>query len=142
MKKTVICLLMLVWTGPVWAGEAETRQVVQDLFEAFNAHDVEGMMALYHPDVLKMNPENPDPSLGYETLKKSYGNLFQTLSNVHDELTRVVVDGDTAAVEFTATWDGANGAKGSLKIAAFLKVENGLIVEDFTYYDTRAFQPE
>jgi ketosteroid isomerase-like protein len=124
----------------------QTREAVIAVFKAFNDHDLEGIVALYDPDAKYVTPSFPEPRYGLELVRTTYKDHFDNIPGVHDQVTRIVAEGDEAAVEFTATWDqpteGNPTAKGSLKIAAFLKFRNGLIVEDITYYDQAALLPD
>lgn len=127
-------------------GDGETRARVEAIFEAFNRHDLEGIVALYDPEAVLVTPNFPDPRYGLEVVRAVYKDHFENIPGVHDQVTRIVAQGNEAAVEFTATWDQPTEedptARGSLKIAAFLKFRDGLIVEDITYYDRMALTPE
>lgn len=124
----------------------QTRAAVIAVFEAFNDHDLEGIVALYDPEAKYVTPSFPEPRYGLEVVRATYKDHFDNIPGVHDQITRIVAEGDEAAVEFTATWDQPSeddpAARGSLKIAAFLKFRDGLIVEDITYYDRMALSPE
>ena len=127
----------------VCAGEedstTETRDIVIALFEAFNAHDLDAILVLYHPDIAKINPDHPEPRVGKEVVREIYSNIFQELPGVQDTVRRIIAEGDQAAVEFTASWSmpGEDGTpvNPELNIAAFMKIKDGRIIEDVTYYD-------
>ena len=127
----------------IWAEEegstAATRDIVMALFEAFNAQDLDAVMALYHPDVAKINPDHPGPRVGREVVREIYSSIFQEMPGVQDIVRRIIAEGDQAAVEFTASWSlpGEDGTsmEQELHIAAFIKIKDGRIIEDVTYYD-------
>jgi len=144
MKKVLSVLIFaaaLFGVPNAYADEdgAKTREVILAFFDAFNQHDVDAMIALYHPEAKVVTPEKPEPRFGAHFMRENYTNLFNDLPDVHDTVTRLVVDGEEAAVEFTASFsipDGEGGmVEAGLNIASFLKVVDGLIVEDITYYD-------
>ncbi len=124
---------------------AGTRAIVVSLFEAFNRHDLEGVVALYHADAKLVTPNFPDPRYGLKVVREEYKNHFDNIPGVHDEVTRIVADGDHAAVEFTASWEQPTesdpDARGVLQIATFLKIKDGKIIEDITYFDRMDFEP-
>ncbi len=126
------------------ADSAETRAIVEAVFEAFNRHDLDAIVALYHPETRLVTPGYPEPRYGLEVIRATYKDHFDNIPGVYDEVTRIVAEGDQAAVEFTASWDQPTednpDARGALKIATFFKIKEGLIVEDITYYDRMALE--
>lgn len=123
---------------------ARTRGIVITLIEAFNAHDLDALLAHYHPDVVKINPHFPEPRSGKAVVRDGYAGLFRRFPDVQDTIQRLVVDGDQAAVELSASWSvpGRPHERRTMRIAAFLRIREGRIVEDVTYYDPRALTPE
>ena len=117
----------------------ETRQIVVALFEAFNRHDVEALVALYSKDTKIVSPGDIEPRIGHEIVREIYQGHFDNIPGVHDAVQNIVAEGDRAAVEFIATWEQPTeddpGARGSLRIATFIMVIDGKIAEDITYYD-------
>lgn len=140
-----LLLLVPVKTALAEGDSEETRQIVLALFEAFNRHDLEAIVALYSPEAKMVTPSFPEPRYGRDVVRLIYKDHFDNIPGVHDEVTRLVAAGNEAAVEFTATWDQPTEAdpkaRGALKISVFLKVEEGLVVEDITYYDRMVFEP-
>ena len=126
------------------ADSSETRAIIEAVFEAFNRHDLEAIVALYHPGARLVTPGFPEPRYGLDVIRATYKDHFDNIPGVYDEVTRIVAEGDQGAVEFTASWDQPTGddpeARGALKISAFLKIKDGLIIEDITYYDRMAFE--
>lgn len=128
------------------AENAETRALVGAIFESFNRHDLDGIVAFYHPEAKIVTPSFPEPRYGLEVVRDMYRDHFENIPGVHDQVTRIVAEGNQAAVEFTATWDqpqeGDPAARGELKIAVFLKFKDGLVIEDITYFDRAALSPD
>ena len=147
MKKILgLAILMFGFLVPVaQADTAETRAIVEAVFEAFNRHDLDAIVALYHPDAKLVTPGFPEPRYGLEVIRATYKDHFDNIPGVYDEVTRIVAEGNEGAVEFTATWDQPTEddpeARGALKIAVFLKIKDGLIIEDITYFDRMVFAP-
>lgn len=147
MKKILgLAILMFGFLVPVTqADTAETRAIVEAVFEAFNRHDLDAIVALYHPDAKLVTPGFPEPRYGLEVIRATYKDHFDNIPGVYDEVTRIVAEGNEGAVEFTATWDQPTEddpeARGALKIAVFLKIKDGLIIEDITYFDRMVFAP-
>ena len=147
MLAAIVCfgLIPLTACAEEESSAAQTRDIVIALFEAFNAHDLDAVLALYHPDVMKINPSHPEPRYGKEVIREIYSSLFQQLPGVQDTIGRIICEGNQASVEFTASWpspvkDGTSIDQ-ELKVAAFIKIKHGKIIEDVTYYDRMAFAP-
>ena len=84
-----------------------------------------------------------DPSLGqgivkqtHEQIIKKYGELSQTFPDVSDKILNMYPSGENhVIVEFVSTGTAPDSSKFELPICTIFKIENGLISEDFTYYD-------
>ena len=144
--KTISALIaMALFTLPpdknVFAGSnsEETRAVILALFEAFNDHDVEALVALYSPDAVTRSPGDIEASVGLEPIRETYAGHFDSIPGVHDAVTNIVVEGAQGSVEFVASWnqptEGDPDARGTLRIASFITVKNGKIVRDISYFD-------
>ena len=129
------------------AGDAvttTTRSSIEALFGAFNRHNLDDVMALYDNDIRLVTPSFPEPRFGLEFVRDEYRSHFENILGVHNAVTRIVAEGEYAAVEFTASWEQPTeidpGARGEIHIVAIIKVVNGKIVEDTAYFDRRAFE--
>lgn len=124
-----------------FSGEAQNAATARAMFAAFNAHDIEGMIKFYAPDAEYISPDVPPGTKGHDAIRKIYGDLFRMIPDVRDDVTRVVAEGDTVAVEFVSsgslpTKPGQPVRKFSLPIASFLTFNaKGLIVRDASYFD-------
>ncbi|WP_162426518.1 nuclear transport factor 2 family protein [Pontibacter pudoricolor] len=136
-------------TAPADTIEPEAVKVMQAMFDAFNRHDLDAMQALYADSAVFMSPEMPEPVIGAHHVKAIYGPLFEMAPNVKDEVLHYIHNGDEIAVEFVSTGtvenispDDPTGMKGKtfeLKIFARLKIKDGKIIEDISYFDQLAF---
>ncbi|GAB3195870.1 steroid delta-isomerase-like uncharacterized protein [Pontibacter aydingkolensis] len=141
-------------TEPVTAAtaskEQQTVQVMQQMFQAFNRHDLEAMASLYADDAVFISPEMTEPKRGKAAVAEIYGPLFEMAPGVQDEVKHYIYNGkDEVAVEFVSKGTVENigpndppqmkGKTFELKIFCRLKVKDGKIVEDVTYFDQLAF---
>ncbi len=135
----IIVLMFQAHNASANDNSEETRQIVVALFEAFNRHDVEALVALYSEDTKIVSPGDIEPRIGPGVVREIYQGHFDNIPGVHDAVQNIVAEGNRAAVEFIATWEQPTeddpGARGSLRIATFITVRNGKIAEDITYYD-------
>ncbi len=121
-----------------------TRRTVEALFEAFNRHDLDDVMALYDKNTRLITPGFPEPRYGQKFVRDEYRNHFEQIPGVHDAVTRIICEGEYAAVEFIASWEQPTefnaAARGQVRIAAIIKVVDGKIKEDTAYFDRMAFK--
>ncbi len=117
----------------------ETQQVILALFEAFNRHDTEALVDLYSEDARIRSPGDIEPRIGREVVREIYGGHFENIPGVHDAVQNIIAEGDQGSVEFIASWDQPTdddpNARGNLRIASFITVKNGKIIQDITYFD-------
>jgi uncharacterized protein (TIGR02246 family) len=141
----VLSICLNASANPSDPDSIKTKAVVEALFAAFNRHDLEGVVALYSPDARLVTPGFPEPRYGLNVVREEYQSHFENIPGVHDEVVRIIADGNQAAVEFTASWEQPTedepDARGVLHIAAFITIENGKIVEDIAYFDRKALEP-
>ncbi|SEI44135.1 SnoaL-like domain-containing protein [Dyadobacter koreensis] len=140
MKKFVpifVSLLALYACGERKVSD-KNEKIIRQYFEYFNKHDWNSMANLY-----TATADFKDPSLGQgivrqtreQTIKK-YGELHQTFPDVADKILNVYPSGENhVIVEFVSSGTAPDNSKFELPICTIFKIENGLITEDFTYYD-------
>jgi hypothetical protein len=123
---------------------ATTRQTVDALFEAFNRHDLDDVVTLYDDGIRLVTPSFPEARHGLNHVRDEYRGHFENIPGVQNTVTRIVVEGEYAAVQFTASWEQPTetdpGARGEIHIAAIIKVVSGKIVEDTAYFDRKVFE--
>ena len=116
----------------------EVEAFVTDYFNRFNAHDWESMASLYSTEA-----RFKSPTLGFgvhqrshEDIVQEYTELSQIFPDLRDSVVSVYPAGRShIVVEFISTGTDPSGAGFMLPICTIFKIENGLITEDFTYYD-------
>lgn len=109
------------------------RAVVEQEFRAFNAHDVEGLAAVYAPDAVIIQSDTCQPMQGTAALRAGHQALFAAMPDISAEVTDWVEDGDRVAVLFTGKSKALPG--GSIQIADFFTVKGGKIVRDVTIFN-------
>ena len=133
--QTALATLVVIATPMSALADASRDAVVEDLFEAFNEHDVDKLMTFYADDVIVHGPESCEPKVGKEAVRASYTEMFEQIPDVHDEVDLIVTQGDMTAVTFTAS-SNIPGYEFEMPIAVFFKMEDGLVVEDRVFFDS------
>lgn len=124
----------------------DTERAIRAYFDAFNAHDLAGMLATLSEDVVHEINEG-GTEVGREAFRK-----FKTHMDTcyREQITDLVVfsNGTRGAVEFTCSGtylstDGslppATGQTYSIPAAAFFEVKDGLITRVTSYYNLRGW---
>jgi ketosteroid isomerase-like protein len=118
--------------------KVKSEEFVKTYFNHFNNHNWKEMAALYVE-----NAEFKDPSLGIDPIKQSrqqvidkYTELNQIFPDLHDEVKQVYPSGNNQIiVEFISTGKASDSLSFKLPICTIFTIENGLITNDYTYYD-------
>jgi ketosteroid isomerase-like protein len=111
------------------------RSIIEELFRAFNRHDVSALQALYSPDARLMSSDFCKARTGAD-VTRTYAALFRAFPGIRDEVISMVVDGDQAAVRFM-TSSVVEGNEMNFELMTFLRFKDGRIVEDITIFDTK-----
>lgn len=116
----------------------KVEKFIKDYFNHFNAHDWESMSKMYSEEALFKSP-----TLGFGVHPRSrkdvineYTELSLMIPDIKDSVVSVYPSGKhNIVIEFISTGTDPAGEKFALPICTIFKIENGLITEDFTYYD-------
>lgn len=104
--------------------------VVTSWVERFNAADVDGLAALYHPDAIN-HQVMFDPVVGRDAIRAMFAREFGSATMVCRP-ENMLIDGEWAILE----WSDPLGLRG----CGFFQVREGLIVFQRGYWDRLAFQ--
>ena len=135
--------LLLVSCGKEKMNEKTTtmennQQLIKKYFSYFNQHEWTAMANMY-----SQTAEFKDPSLGSGIFNQSrqeisdkYAELQQIFPDLHDEVVKIYPSGENhIIVEFISSGTAADETQFELAICTIFTIENGLITQDFTYYD-------
>jgi steroid delta-isomerase-like uncharacterized protein len=122
----------------------ENAALVRDSFAAFNAGDLERLLAVVAPDLVMHLAELPEPIRGRETWQQGFEMMKRAFPDLEAQIEDVVAADDRVAVRvsFRGTHSGefqgipATGRRIHYVSHEFYRVENGLIVEEWICSDT------
>lgn len=128
----------------------ENLKLDEKNFEAWNAHDVDGSLALYADDIVWQDVGSPQAFQGKEAVRQYIQGWFSAFPDIKITVTNRVITEDQVAgeLEFTGTNNGplqfapgmpaipATGKKANGKATYFVRIKNGKAVEVHTYPDT------
>lgn len=115
--------------------EGATRLVLE-FNEAFNRHDVDGMMRLMSEDCIFENTTPaPDGTVykGKEAVTKFWKGFFQESPNAHIEIEEIIGMGMRCVMRWKYEWTGQDGTRGHVRGVDIFKVEENYISEKLSY---------
>jgi predicted SnoaL-like aldol condensation-catalyzing enzyme len=123
--------------SPVRMSRLESgMRLVLDFNEAFNRHDVAGMMRLTSDDCKFENTAPaPDGTVysGKEAITAFWQEFFRESPQAHMEIEDVINLGTRCAVRWKYKWTNARGNKGHARGMDLFQVRDGLICEQLSY---------
>jgi len=123
--------------SPVRMSKIETAtRIVLAFNEAFNRHDVPGMMQLMSDDcVFENTAPVPDGTVykGKEAITQFWQNFFHDSPQAHIEIEEVFGMGFHCVMRWRYDWVDAAGEKGHVRGVDIFKLRDGLISEKLSY---------
>lgn len=104
--------------------------------EAFNRHDVTGMMALMSEDcVFENTTPSPDGTViaGKEAVTQFWQEFFHQSPQAHIEVEEIFGMGNRCVMRWSYTWVEANGEKGHVRGVDIFQVKSNLISQKLSY---------
>ncbi|MEW6029896.1 MAG: nuclear transport factor 2 family protein [Chloroflexota bacterium] len=111
-------------------------RIVLEFNEAFNRHDVAGMMRLMSDDCVFENT-NPAPDgtiySGKDAVTQFWQDFFRESPQAHIEIEEIFSLGLRCVMRWKYTWVDAAGKKGHVRGVDVFKLKDGLISEKLSY---------
>jgi len=111
-------------------------RIVLEFNEAFNHHDVSGMMDLMTEDCLFENTDPaPDGTVysGKEAVTRFWQEFFRESPNAHIEIEEIFGMGLRCIMRWNYTWTDSVGQKGHVRGVDVFKLRENLISEKLSY---------
>ncbi len=115
--------------------EASTRLVLE-FNEAFNRHDVAGMMQLMSEDCIFENTyPAPDGTVysGKETVTQFWRDFFRESPQAHIEIEEIFGMGERCIMRWRYSWVDVEGKQGHVRGVDIFRVREGSILEKLSY---------
>jgi len=115
--------------------DTDTRAAVDRFNEAFNRHDVDGVMAAMTDDCVFENTSPPDGGRfeGAAVVRAAWEEFFAASPSAHFDAEDVIVTGDRCVVQWRYTWDNDDGTKNGIRGVDVIRVRDGKVAEKFAY---------
>jgi len=123
--------------SPARLSKLETAmRIVLAFNDAFNQHDVEGMMKLMSDDcVFENTAPAPDGTVysGKDAVTQFWQGFFRESPRAHIEIEEIFGLGNHCIMRWRYDWVDESGAKGHVRGVDIFKVREGLIFEKLSY---------
>lgn len=125
----------------------QTLAVVRDVFEAFQAHDLDAFRALLADDAVLRDPSSDEVQRGPDAIVAAVKVVLDAIPDLHPTVENLFASGERAAAEVvrTGTHTGElklpsgtvppTGREVRLPESIFLRVRDGKVVSMTTYVD-------
>lgn len=125
----------------------QTLSVVNDVFEAFRAHDLDAFRTLLASDAVLQDPSSGQVHQGPDAIVKAVKVTLKAIPDLHTEVKNIIAKGERAAVEVVRTGTHAGelelpsgavpptGREVRLPESIFLRVRDGKLVSMTAYVD-------
>ena len=112
-----------------------TRENVQAVIDGILGGDILGTFETYYADNIVMRENGEEPRVG-KAVNRDYEQAFVDNVEFHGaEVGAVIVDGDTAAVEWTFDMTPKGGPRISQRQVSVQTWKDGKVVEEVFYYN-------
>lgn len=112
-------------------------KIAENWFEAFNTHDLERLLALYHQDAQHFSPQlkvrKPETNgliSGKDALKDWWQDAFTRLPKLHYKIIHILADENVVFMEYLRTVPGED----DMRVMEVLEIENDLIIYSRVYH--------
>ena len=123
--------------SPIRMSKLESAiRVVLEFNEAFNRHDVAGMMQLMSDDCIFENTDPaPDGTVysGKEVVTRFWQNFFRESPQAHIEIEEIFGFGERCIMCWRYSWVDKGEKKGHIRGVDIFRVRNGFIREKLSY---------
>ncbi len=115
----------------------ENEAIAIQWFTAFNTHNLEALLALYHPEAKHFSPKlkirKPETNglvQGTAALREWWRDAFDRLPTLHYRYTILTADENRVFMEYVRTVENET----EMLVAEVLEISNGLIVASRVYH--------
>ena len=113
------------------------------LFSAIRAHDLEAWLDCFAPDAENFDPADAPPQIGHVAIRPALEGAVATFQSIHITEDSVFINGNQAAVKWTADFQGRNGKTAHCEGVDALEFnENGKIQTLRAYWNPAAMMAQ
>jgi hypothetical protein len=120
--------VVLAVTGGA-AEEATEAATVRSYVAAYNAHDIDGVVKLLHPEFVWLNVDGETVAVearGRDAIRTSLAGYFKSLPSARSEIETLSTLGPWVSVRERAHWQGKDGPRSQAAMSVY-EVRDGLL---------------
>jgi len=115
---------------------------IDRLIAAVNAHDLDALSVLFHPDYESRQPAHPGRAfVGRSQMRANWAAMFDGVPDVRAELARMVQDGDTTWCEWTWSGTRTDDQPFEMRGVTLFRISGGVIVAGSLYMEAVEAEP-
>ena len=117
-------------------GAQSTLEAVRRFNEAFDRHDVDGIMAAMTEDCVFENtcpPPDGERFTGQDAVRKFWQRLFASSPGSRFTAEEIFASGDRCVVRWRYDWKSRDGTPGHVRGVDIFRVREGKVSEKFAY---------
>lgn len=115
----------------------DARALVRRIVEAYNEHDTEALVALYHPDVTYWSPLGGEQR-GVQAVRDHIEHLHEILPDERMAAQTIITDGEVAVAEFVSSGTNPGGRPYRIEFTEVFEIDDGRITAIKVYLDPQA----
>ena len=119
----------------------EAMEMLRSIAAAFDAHDLDGIMAHFADDAVFESPRGPDRwgrrFVGKEAVRQAFAGRFSGIPDVRYRDDDHFVDGDRGASEWTLSGTTTDGERLEIRGCDLWTIRDGRIVKKDSYWKIR-----
>ena len=141
MKKGALVFLLLPLLGMAQLNENITKDFLQSFADAFNAHDIDGIMSHMTDDCVFEASAGPDVDgekfVGKAAVRKAYEDVFATFPDARWSNPKHFIDGERGFTEWEFSGTKKDGTKVEVTGCDLFTFRNGKIAIKNSYRKNR-----
>ena len=122
---------------------SDSKQLLKQWIDAFNAADINALVACYHPEAVNYQVATKEPVVGIVGIRSDFETFFKAFPDSYAKVENLIGDDDWAAWEWVGggTFEGEflgtkpTGKSYGLRGSGFFQFEEGKIVLQRGYWD-------
>ena len=119
---------------------ADGLAFLERLSQAIASHDIEKLVACFHPDYRNETPAHPDRGfVGDDQVRRNWTQIFAAVPNLEQHVLRAAVDGSTVWAELEHTGNRPDGTEHVMAGVAIFGIRDGRAQWVRFYLEPRTF---
>lgn len=119
----------------------EAMQTLKAITTAFDAHDLDGIMAHFADDAVFEGPRGTEPwgtrFVGLKEIREGFAARFSTIPDIRYQHDEHFVDGDRGASEWTLSGTTTDGQPIEVRGCDLWTLRDGMVVKKDSYWKLR-----